>query len=130
MRSRKKKHIKSERITLNKNPKTDLANKLTPQPKAKTAAHSTNKKSKSTKNKLLSALFIFLFSILTVLLIVSVYVGIWLHGIGALKLTRNDLKPILAYTPDDNTLIFDRNGQKLGDIYSHFTIYTPYSDIP
>ncbi|MFK7872557.1 MAG: transglycosylase domain-containing protein [Oligoflexales bacterium] len=55
---------------------------------------------------------------------------LWLNSIGVFDYTRKDVDPILSWTPQDNSLVFDRNGQVIGEFFTRYQIYTPYSKIP
>ena len=54
----------------------------------------------------------------------------WLHGIGFFELNDDMLTEITSYNSPDNSIVFDRNGDKLGEFYSSHYIYTEFDKIP
>lgn len=44
--------------------------------------------------------------------------------------SRSHLEPILNWQPSDNTLIFDKDGEKIGEVFSSYHIFKPYDQIP
>lgn len=54
----------------------------------------------------------------------------WLKELGVFQLSEEDLQEILEYKPYDNSIVYDRKGQKIGEFFSAYYIFTPYEQIP
>ena len=54
----------------------------------------------------------------------------WLNEVRIFDITKSDLKPIIQYKTSDNTLIFDRNGSKIGELFNKYHIKSSYKEIP
>lgn len=54
----------------------------------------------------------------------------WLKDLGVFDFSTKDLKAILEYQPLDNSIVFDRHGQKIGELFSAYYIFTPYDQFP
>ena len=60
----------------------------------------------------------------------GIVAGKWLHAIGFFDLNDDMLSEITDYKSPDNSVVFDRNGQRLGEFYSSHYIYTPIDKMP
>lgn len=54
----------------------------------------------------------------------------WGYQLGIFSPSVEDIAPIIEYQPRDNSLVFDRNNQKIGELFSSYNVYTPIKDIP
>ncbi|NRA64024.1 MAG: PBP1A family penicillin-binding protein [Pseudobacteriovorax sp.] len=54
----------------------------------------------------------------------------WLDKIDFFALNDDMLQSIVTYESPDNSIVFDRNGEKFGEFYSTHYVYTPLEDIP
>jgi penicillin-binding protein 1A len=54
----------------------------------------------------------------------------WLYELGAFGGKATDLITITNHHPADNSIVYDRHGQKLGEIFSKHYVYVPYTEIP
>ncbi len=68
------------------------------------------------------------------LLVLSASVGIWLftwlQQAGVLHLDESRLKVIIEYQHTDNSIVFARDGRKIGEFYSDYHLFVPYERIP
>ena len=56
--------------------------------------------------------------------------GSWLKSIGIFDLNEKNLSAIVDYKHYDNSVVFDRDDQKIGEFFSYYHIFVPYSEIP
>ncbi|MCX6123385.1 MAG: PBP1A family penicillin-binding protein [Proteobacteria bacterium] len=54
----------------------------------------------------------------------------WLRGIGVYSLDIERIETLKHHSFADNTLVFDRNGQKIGEYFERYQIYTPVAELP
>lgn len=54
----------------------------------------------------------------------------WLTELGLFEVTDSQLDLIVNKKPDDNSLVFDREGKKIGEFFNNYNIYIPYEKIP
>ena len=54
----------------------------------------------------------------------------WLYSLGIFSYSENDLKAITEYVPMDNSVVYDKDGQKIGELFSSYYIFTPLNEIP
>jgi penicillin-binding protein 1A len=59
-----------------------------------------------------------------------VWIAIWLQQTGVLHLDQSRLKVIIDYKHSDNSLVFDRKGEKIGEFFSDYHVFVPYEKIP
>ncbi|MFK7823116.1 MAG: transglycosylase domain-containing protein [Oligoflexales bacterium] len=62
-----------------------------------------------------------------VLVVCAVY---YLDEFGVFSIDKKRFAPILSWKAADNTLIYDRDSNKIGEIFSNYHIYTPYDQLP
>lgn len=55
---------------------------------------------------------------------------LWLRQTGVLHLDESRLLVIIDYKHSDNTLVFDREGTKIGEFFSDYHVFVPYEKIP
>ncbi|WP_141735387.1 transglycosylase domain-containing protein [Oligoflexus tunisiensis] len=65
-----------------------------------------------------------------VLLGTLVWMGLWLQQTGVLHLDQSRLTVIIDYKHSDNSLVYDRNGEKIGEFFSDYHVFVPYENIP
>lgn len=65
-----------------------------------------------------------------VLLGTLVWMVLWLQQTGVLHLDQSRLTVIIDYKHADNSLVFDRNGEKIGEFFSDYHVFVPYEKIP
>ncbi len=58
------------------------------------------------------------------------WMGLWLNQAGVLHLDESRLLVIIDYQHSDNTLVFDREGQKIGEFFSDYHVFIPFEKIP
>ena len=54
----------------------------------------------------------------------------YLDEFGMFSVNKSRFSPILSWKAADNTLIYDRDGNKIGELFSNYHIYTPYEKLP
>lgn len=54
----------------------------------------------------------------------------WIEKAGILDLDETKLDVIINYEHSDNTLVFDKHGKPIGEFFSDYHVYYPYSKIP
>ena len=64
------------------------------------------------------------------LLLLGVALSVWLSRTGVLNIDESRLAVITQYQHADNSLVFDRSGEKIGEFYSDYHIFVPYEKIP
>lgn len=64
------------------------------------------------------------------LVVLTVAMTLWLQSVGVFSVDDKQLEKILAYKPADNTVVYDRNGEKIGEYFSHYYVYVPYDKLP
>lgn len=55
---------------------------------------------------------------------------LWLVELRLFDISQDTLNTIVAQQPTDNSLVFDRNGEKIGEFFNHYQIYVPFSQLP
>ncbi len=55
---------------------------------------------------------------------------VWLRETGVTRLDSSRLHVIIDYEHADNSLVFDRNGEKIGEFFSDYHLFLPYEKIP
>lgn len=58
------------------------------------------------------------------------WVFYWIQDSGILTIDESKLKVIIDYQHSDNSLVYDRNGQKIGEFFSNYHVFYPYQKIP
>jgi penicillin-binding protein 1A len=59
-----------------------------------------------------------------------VWIAIWLQQTGVLHLDQSRLTVIIDYKHSDNSLVYDRHGEKIGEFFSDYHVFVPYEKIP
>jgi penicillin-binding protein 1A len=62
--------------------------------------------------------------------IVAGKVFVWLRGQGVFAITEADLAKVTKSSVDDNTLVFDRSGRRIGELFRRYQVYVPYAELP
>jgi penicillin-binding protein 1A len=56
--------------------------------------------------------------------------SIWLNDLGAFEVNSSQLEAIKSWKSQDNSIIYDRKGDKIGEFFSSYHIFIPYQSIP
>lgn len=64
------------------------------------------------------------------LLSTGIWLFLWLRQTGVTHLDSSRLSAIIDYQHADNTLVFDRKGEKIGEFYSDYHLFLPFDKIP
>lgn len=54
----------------------------------------------------------------------------WLQSSGILTIDESKLQVIIEYQHSDNSLVFDREGRKIGEFFSNYHVFHPYAKLP
>jgi penicillin-binding protein 1A len=60
----------------------------------------------------------------------AVFSWLWLNELGLFSVSDSQLDLIVNRKPDDNSLVYDRDGNKIGEYFNTYNIYIPYEKIP
>ena len=60
----------------------------------------------------------------------SAMLYLWLCELNVFDISAEQLSLITAAKPTDNSLVFDRNGHKIGELFSTYHVYVPYANLP
>lgn len=63
-------------------------------------------------------------------LILGIATILWLSELGIFNISDDVLNTIVMQQPTDNSLVFDRNGEKIGEFFNHYQIYVPFTELP
>lgn len=80
-------------------------------------------------------LFFKIFRIFCVIFFVSgvaTFAGVyyWLEDLGVFRISDQLIVGVDKHVPPDNTIVYDRNGKKIGEFFNHYHLYVPYDDLP
>ena len=56
--------------------------------------------------------------------------GFWLKSIGVFNLNENRIGLLANYTYEDNSIVFDRENNKIGEFFDRYHVFVPFSDLP
>jgi penicillin-binding protein 1A len=62
--------------------------------------------------------------------IVAGKVFVWLRAQGVFAITDADVAKVTKSSVDDNTLVFDRSGRRIGELFRRYQVYVPYAELP
>ena len=79
------------------------------------------------RSRFLRLTAVILFVILLATLTAS---GFWLQELGIFTINDQDIALLTTYKSNDMSLVFDKSGQKIGELYSQYRIYIPYDALP
>ena len=73
--------------------------------------------------------------IMLVVLTTSLVAGSWtlhqyLKTLGIFEISKHSVRSIIEWVPADNSRIYDRQGNILGELFSSYHIYTPFEELP
>jgi len=71
-----------------------------------------------------------LLSLLMIFMVGAGYLISWLNDVGVFSIDKNKIKELQHYSYQDNSIVFDRNGKKIGEFFDKYHIYVPYNEIP
>ena len=60
----------------------------------------------------------------------GVFGYLWLSELDLFDVTDEKLSTIINLKPEDNSLVYDREGKKIGEFFNTYNIYIPYDKIP
>lgn len=64
-------------------------------------------------------------------LIFSIVVAfIWLKTLGVFNLDANRARELERFSYADNTLVFDRDGHKIGEFFDRYQVFVPFEELP
>lgn len=63
-------------------------------------------------------------------LVAAVFGWVWLRDIGAFRIEPNRLKAITQYKPADNSVVYDREGKKIGEFFDTYHVFVPFREMP
>ncbi len=55
---------------------------------------------------------------------------LWMDNLGVFNIDDSVIESISKLTPPDNSIVFDRNGKKIGEFFNHYHLYVPYEKLP
>ncbi len=55
---------------------------------------------------------------------------LWISELGLFDVTDDQLSTIVNLKPEDNSLVYDRDGNKIGEFFNNYNIYIPYKKLP
>lgn len=93
----------------------------------KDAANGGSKNPKKAKVSLLRVTFL---SAVGAVLMACVFGVLWLSEIGIFRISEASFGPLLNHRQVDNTVVFDRHNDKIGEIFNRYHVYVQYSDLP
>ena len=56
--------------------------------------------------------------------------GFWLKSIGVFNLNENRIGLLANYTYEDNSIVFDRENNKIGEFFDRYHVFVPFNDLP
>jgi len=54
----------------------------------------------------------------------------WLDQLNVFAISEEDVATIVTARVSDNTLVFDRNKEKIGEFFQNYHVFVPYDDLP
>lgn len=54
----------------------------------------------------------------------------WLDELDVFDVSMSELRALSSRPPADNSLVFDRDGNKIGEFFSSYHVYVPYDQLP
>lgn len=60
----------------------------------------------------------------------SLILGLWLKTLGVFSLDNSRIKDIERFSYTDNTLVFDRDGHKIGEFFDRYQVFVPFEELP
>ena len=92
---------------------------------------STGKQSRRRRKSLVGSLVrIGLLTTLAVGAIGGYFTYQWLQELGVFHINDADFDIITPHKPSDNTLVYDRDGEKIGEFFTSYHVYREYKDLP
>lgn len=66
----------------------------------------------------------------TLTVTLGIFVLVYLYEIGIFSISNSNFTQITNYQPKENSIIFDRHKNKIGELFSHYRIYVSYDQLP
>ncbi len=60
----------------------------------------------------------------------AIFLYAWLQQTGVTRLDKSRLNIIIDYKHADNSVVFDREGEKIGEFFSDYHVFIPYEKLP
>lgn len=73
-------------------------------------------------------IFVSVVTLVTIALMTSLYM--WLNTLGVFNLDLNRLDALRNFTYQDNSVVFDRNGVKIGEFFEKYHVFAAYDELP
>jgi 1A family penicillin-binding protein len=67
---------------------------------------------------------------LAVITTVTICAYLWLKTLGVFNLNADLVNTLNDYNYTDNSLVFDRKGQKIGELFKRYHVFVPYNELP
>ena len=85
---------------------------------------------KTSVSKRWKALRIFISVVTIVTIGVMILLYMWLNTLGVFNLDLTRLHTLRNFTYQDNSIVFDRNGQKIGEFFEKYHVFASYDELP
>ena len=59
-----------------------------------------------------------------------IFAYIWADNLRLLTPPTQKIEVIANWLPEDNTIVYDREGEKIGEFFNKYHIFTPYQELP
>jgi penicillin-binding protein 1A len=73
-------------------------------------------------------IFISVLTLITIGVMIALYM--WLNTLGVFNLDLNRLDALRNFTYQDNSVVFDRNGAKIGEFFEKYHVFAAYDELP
>jgi penicillin-binding protein 1A len=73
---------------------------------------------------------VILIALVSLVILVSTASYLWLNALGVFSINESSVAAILTHTPVDNTIVYDREQNVIGEYFDRYHIYVPYNKIP
>ena len=73
-------------------------------------------------------IFISVLTLITIAMMMSLYM--WLNALGVFNLDLKRLDAFRNFTYQDNSVVFDRNGMKIGEFFEKYHVFAAYDELP
>ena len=63
-------------------------------------------------------------------ILAAVFAFLWLNDLNVFTIDNSRIELIVHARQADNSLVFDRNGRKIGEFFNSYHVYVPYAKLP
>ena len=63
-------------------------------------------------------------------LLSGVGLGLWLKELKVFEVDARHIEAVTKARPEDNTIVFDREGKKIGEFFANYHVFVPYGSLP